>query len=94
MSWRIKMPLWLRPACGGLAVGAIAVFLPQVLGVGYDATDMALKNQWPLALLLVLIVAKTVATAITLASRMAGGVFSPSLYLGAMTGSACTSPST
>jgi CIC family chloride channel protein len=88
LSWRFKMPLWLRPACGGLAVGAIAVFLPQVLGVGYDATDMALKNQWPLALLLVLIVAKTVATAITLASRMAGGVFSPSLYLGAMTGSA------
>lgn len=88
VSWRIKMPLWLRPAAGGLAVGAIAVFLPQVIGVGYDATDLALKNEWPLGVLLLLIVAKTAATAITLASRFAGGVFSPALYLGAMTGSA------
>lgn len=88
VSWRVKMPIWLRPACGGLAVGLIAVFLPQVLGVGYDATDKALNNQWSLSLLLILIVAKTAATAITLASRMAGGIFSPALYLGAMTGSA------
>ncbi len=87
-AWRIKMPLWLRPVVGGFAVGVIAVFFPQVLGVGYDATDMALKNQWPLFVLLLLIVAKTVATAITLASRFGGGVFSPALYLGAMTGSA------
>lgn len=88
VSWRIKMPLWLRPAVGGLAVGMIAVFFPQVLGVGYDATDMALKNQWPLGILLLLIVAKTAATAITFASRLAVGVFSPALYLGAMTGGA------
>jgi len=88
ISWRIKMPLWLRPACGGLAVGAIAVFLPQVAGVGYDATDKALNNQWPLELLITLIVAKTIATSLTLASRMGGGIFSPALYLGAMTGSA------
>ena len=73
---------------GGLAVGAIAVVFPQVLGVGYDATDAALKNQWPLGVLIMLIIAKTAATAITLASRFAGGVFSPALYLGAMTGSA------
>ncbi len=87
-TWRISLPLWLRPALGGLAVGAIAVFVPQVLGVGYDATDMALNNQWPLGVLLLLIVAKTAATAITVASRFSGGVFSPALYLGAMTGSA------
>jgi CIC family chloride channel protein len=86
--WRIKMPLWLRPVLGGLAVGTIAIFVPQVIGVGYDATDSALKNQWPLAVLFLLIIAKTAATAITLASRFAGGVFSPALYLGAMTGSA------
>lgn len=88
VSWRITMPLWLRPAVGGLAVGAIAVFFPQVLGVGYDATDMALKNQWPLGVLLLLLVAKTAATAITFASRLSVGVFSPALYLGAMTGGA------
>ncbi len=88
VSWRITMPLWLRPAVGGLAVGMIAVFFPQVLGVGYDATDMALNNQWPLGVLLLLLVAKTAATAITFASRLSVGVFSPALYLGAMTGGA------
>ncbi|MGI9478968.1 MAG: chloride channel protein [Hyphomicrobiaceae bacterium] len=88
VAWRIKMPLWLRPAIGGLLVGAIAVFFPQVLGVGYDATDKALNNQWPLTILILLIVAKTAATAITFASRLAVGVFSPALYLGAMTGGA------
>lgn len=87
-AWRVKMPLWLRPAIGGLVIGAIGIFLPQVLGVGYDATDLALKNEWPLTVLLLLIVAKTAATAVTLASRFAGGIFSPALYLGAMTGSA------
>lgn len=84
----ITMPLWLRPAVGGLLIGAIAVFLPEVLGVGYQATDQALNNQLSLTLLLTLIVAKTAATAITLASRFGGGVFSPSLYIGAMTGGA------
>ena len=88
VAWRLRMPLWLRPVIGGFAIGLIAVFFPHILGVGYDATDMALKNQLPLYLLIALIVAKTAATAITLASRFAGGVFSPALYLGAMTGSA------
>ena len=83
-----NIPLILRPVAGGFLVGAIAVFFPQVLGVGYEATDMALKSQLPLMLLLGLLVAKTAATAITLASRFGGGVFSPSLYLGAMAGGA------
>ena len=82
------IPLWLRPAIGGLMIGTIGVFLPEVLGVGYEATDMALKNQFTLPLLITLIVAKTAATSITLASRFGGGVFSPSLYIGAMTGGA------
>src|SRR5690606_13150996 len=60
----------------------------QVLGVGYETTDAALKAALPIGLLLALLVAKTAATAITLASRFGGGVFSPSLYLGAMTGGA------
>ena len=88
VAWRINMPLWCRPVVGGFMVGAIAIFFPQVLGVGYDATDTALKQGFPLETLLLLIVAKTAATAITLASRFAGGVFSPSLYLGAVTGCA------
>jgi CIC family chloride channel protein len=84
----IPMPVWLRPAVGGFAIGLIALMFPQVLGVGYEATDQALKSQLPLGLLFMLLVAKTAATAITLASRFGGGVFSPSLYLGAMTGGA------
>ncbi|MCH9806832.1 MAG: chloride channel protein [Alphaproteobacteria bacterium] len=88
ISWRFEMPLWVRTGLGGFLVGSIAVFFPQVLGVGYDATNDALQRELPLILLLSLIVAKTAATAISLACRFAGGIFSPALYLGAMTGSA------
>lgn len=84
----VSIPLWLRPVIGGGMVGGIAIAFPQVLGVGYQATDTALNHLFPLWLLLALIVAKTAATAITLASRFGGGIFSPSLYLGAMAGGA------
>ena len=82
----IEMPLWTRPIVGGLLVGAIALAFPEVLGVGYEATDKALHQRLALDLMLMLIAAKTVATSITLAARFGGGVVAPSLYLGAMTG--------
>ena len=85
---RLPIPPWSRPAAGGLAVGVIAVFFPQVLGVGYEATDLALQVELSLALLIVLAVAKVAATAISLGSGFAGGVFSPSLFIGAMVGGA------
>jgi chloride channel protein, CIC family len=84
----LKMPLVARPVVGGLLIGAMAIWFPEVLGVGYDTTDAALKGQLPILLMLTLIVAKTIATAIALGSRFGGGVFSPALYLGAMTGGA------
>ena len=84
----IKMPVWARPIIGGAMVGAIAIFFPDVLGVGYETTDAALKATLPIGLMLALLIAKTAATAITLASRFGGGIFSPALYLGAMTGGA------
>ncbi|MCB1463008.1 MAG: chloride channel protein [Nitratireductor sp.] len=84
----VTIPIVLRPVIGGVAVGAIALAFPQVLGVGYEATDQALRNELSLGLMLMLLVAKTAATAITLASRFGGGIFSPSLYLGAMAGGA------
>ncbi|PLX32824.1 MAG: chloride channel protein [Hyphomicrobiales bacterium] len=84
----VNLPLVLRPMAGGLLVGIIGVFFPQILGVGYEATDLALKQHFGLTLLLSLLAAKLAATAITLAARFGGGVFSPSLYLGAMTGGA------
>ncbi len=84
----ITIPLWSRPVIGGFVVGLIALAFPAVLGVGYEATDAALNDQLPITVLLSLLVAKTAATAITLASRFGGGIFSPALYLGAMTGGA------
>lgn len=88
LSRGIELPLWLRPVFGGFLIGCIAIFFPQILGVGYDATDAALKQQFSLTLLLQLLLLKALATSITLASRFGGGVFSPSLYLGAMAGGA------
>ena len=88
LACKVACPLWMRPAIGGLALGGIGIFFPQVLGVGYGATDAALNEQFGFYILVSLVVMKTVATAITIASRFGGGVFSPSLYLGAMTGGA------
>ncbi len=84
----ITVPLWLRPIVGGLIIGIIGVFFPHILGVGYEAADLALRNQLSIELMLSLLVLKMAATAITLASRFGGGIFSPALYLGAMTGGA------
>ncbi len=81
-------PIWARVPVAGLLVGAMAIYYPQVLGVGYEATDSALNELLPLTLLLALIVAKIVATGISIGGGFGGGVFSPSLFLGAMTGGA------
>ncbi|MBO6826032.1 MAG: chloride channel protein [Sneathiella sp.] len=85
---RFKIPDVLRPAAGGCALGIIALGFPQIIGVGYEATDMALKEEYGLLLLLSLIVVKTMAVGITAGSRFGGGFFSPSLFVGAMTGGA------
>jgi len=84
----VKMPLVMRPVVGGLIVGVMAIWFPEILGVGYDTTDAALNGQLAIGTMLLLIVLKTAATAITLGSRFGGGVFSPALYLGALTGGA------
>ncbi len=83
-----RLPIWLQPVCGGLLIGAIAVFLPQILGVGYLATDAALRAEFGFQLLVFLIVAKIAAVAICVGFGFGGGVVSPSLFLGAMVGGA------
>lgn len=85
---RLPGPPWLRPAVAGVLVGTIAIVLPQVLGVGYGVTEQALMGVMPLALLAGVCVAKLVATAISLGFGFSGGVFSPSLVIGAMLGGA------
>ena len=84
----IVMPTWARPVAGGVVLGSIGIFFPEVLGVGYGATDRALNQGYAAETMVTLLVVKMVATAITLASRFGGGIFSPSLYLGAMVGGA------
>ena len=85
---RVPLPVWSRPALAGLVIGLTALVFPQVLGVGYEAMDSALQDLYPLWLLLTLIVVKTLATALCLACGFGGGVFSPSLFIGAMVGGA------
>ena len=88
LARKVRLPLWLRPVAGGAIIGGMAIFIPQIIGVGYEATNLALKGRYGLEMLLLLLAAKIVATAVTLASRFGGGVFSPSLFLGVMTGGA------
>lgn len=85
---RIPVPAWSRPMIAGLLIGLIALAFPEVLGVGYGTTDAALKGELTLYLLIALVVVKMAATAICLGSGFGGGVFSPSLFLGAMVGGA------
>jgi len=85
---RLAIPRWLRPTCGGLLLGIIAIAFPHVLGVGYDSVDQALFGTLPLWLMIGLVVAKTAATSICIGTGFGGGDFSASLFLGAMTGGA------
>lgn len=89
LAERWKVPLWSLPIPGGMIIGVMALFVPEILGVGYEATSNALQGDiYTFRFLILLIVMKVIATVITLGFRFAGGVFSPSMYLGAMLGSA------
>ncbi|WP_244627861.1 chloride channel protein [Lentilitoribacter sp. Alg239-R112] len=83
---KLDLPLWIRPVLGGLALGIIGTYYPQILGIGYETTNDALWTRIPVMLMVVLITLKIFASALTYASRFGGGVFSPALYLGALTG--------
>lgn len=80
------MPRWLRPAAAGLLLGAIAIAFPHIIGVGYETTSAALTGALGFRELVVFAVLKAVAVAITMAGRMGGGIFSPSLMMGALVG--------
>jgi CIC family chloride channel protein len=79
---------WLLPAVGGLTVGLLGWFFPQVLGVGYAFVGQALNGQIVVGAMALLVCLKLVATATCYASGNAGGIFGPSLFIGAMMGGA------
>src|SRR5262245_30385301 len=98
--WFVKMILWMRPrfqampektrwiqpAAGGLVVGILAWFVPEVLGVGYTYVGNALNGRMAFQIMALLVVLKVLATSSSYASGNAGGIFGPSLFIGAMTG--------
>ncbi|MFY9802054.1 MAG: chloride channel protein [Candidatus Acidiferrales bacterium] len=84
----LRTPAWCKPAIGGLGLGLLALRLPQVLGGGYGWIQEAIDGHLALHLLLVLLVAKMVALSLTVSSGGSGGVFAPSLFVGAMLGGA------
>jgi CIC family chloride channel protein len=83
-----KWTVWLQPVVGGLTVGLIGYFVPEVLGVGYNYVEKVLNGDIVLKLVVLLAVLKIVATAVCYASGNAGGIFGPSLFIGAMMGAA------
>ncbi|WP_317057729.1 chloride channel protein [Roseovarius rhodophyticola] len=83
---RSRLPRWLRPAVAGLLLGVIAIWFPHIIGVGYETTSAALTGQLLLHEVVVFTIVKVAAVAITIGGRMGGGVFSPSLMVGALTG--------
>ena len=81
-------PAWARPAAGGALLGLLLLAVPQMYGVGYPVLSRAVEGHYVIAFVLVLLVAKVVATSLTIAIGGSGGVFAPSLFMGAMLGSA------
>src|SRR5271156_6176558 len=79
---------WFHPVAGGLLVGMMGWFVPQVLGVGYEHVGAVLNGGMALRLMVLLLVLKLFAVTISYASGNAGGIFGPSLFLGAMLGGA------
>ncbi len=88
MTERLTLPLWILPPFGGLLIGMVALAYPEVLGVGYEGTTSAIAGSYSIGFLLALVIAKLFATALTLGFRFGGGVFSPSIFVGAMVGAA------
>jgi CIC family chloride channel protein len=77
---------WFQPVAGGLAVGVMGYFVPEVMGVGYSFVDRILNGDVVLRLVVLLAVLKIVATALCYGSGNAGGIFGPALFIGATIG--------
>lgn len=82
----LKVPEYVKPALGGFIIGGLSLFLPQILGVGYETITAVLLTKVPWFLILVLVFAKIAATSLTIGSGGSGGIFAPSLFIGAAMG--------
>jgi CIC family chloride channel protein len=87
-DWLWHGPEWLRPAVGGLALGLLILALPEMYGVGYPVLEHAVRGDYGVPFLLLLLGAKIFATSLTIAIGGSGGVFAPSLFMGATLGMA------
>jgi CIC family chloride channel protein len=90
-KWFMRLPkrtAWFQPVAGGLTVGLMGFFVPEVLGVGYNYVERVLNGDMVLRTVVILIVLKIVATAFCYGSGNAGGIFGPALFIGAMIGGA------
>lgn len=87
-DWLWRGPEWARPACGGIVLGALLIALPQMYGVGYPVLESAISGHYLLGMLVLLMVGKMVATSLTIGIGGSGGVFAPTLFIGAMAGTA------
>jgi len=83
-----RKTVWFQPVAGGLVVGLMGWFVPQIMGVGYKYVGDVLNGNIALKLMILLLAMKLVAVAVSYASGNAGGIFGPSLFLGAMLGGA------
>lgn len=85
-----KLPVtdFVKPAIGGAMVGVLAIWFPAVLGIGYGSTEAAVMESFSLGILCSICIVKILATAISIGFGFGGGVFSPSLVIGAMLGGA------
>jgi chloride channel protein, CIC family len=81
-----RRPQWLRPVAGGILLGLLLLALPQMYGVGYPVMDRVLANHYVLWFVVVLLAGKILAASLTLWIGGSGGVFAPSLFIGAATG--------
>lgn len=87
-DWVWRGPEWLRPGVGGLLLGLLLLAVPQMYGVGYPVLQKGVDGDYAVRFLLVLLLAKVVATSLTIGIGGSGGVFAPSLFCGAMLGEA------
>src|SRR5208283_2180288 len=78
--------VWFQPVAGGLLVGLLGLFVPQVLGVGYGYVGDVLNGRMALSLMVLLVVLKLLTVTTSYASGNAGGIFGPALFIGAMLG--------